>query len=34
MQWKELCHKNIDINAACASVVNSINELKSEAAER
>ncbi|BAT72654.1 pre-mRNA-splicing factor SPF27 homolog [Vigna umbellata] len=34
MQWKELCQKNIDINAACASVVNSINELKSEAAER
>jgi len=34
MQWKELCQKNIDINVACASVENRINELKSEAAER
>ncbi|XP_020215477.1 pre-mRNA-splicing factor SPF27 homolog [Cajanus cajan] len=34
MQWKELCQKNIDISAACASVENRINELKREAAER
>ncbi|KAK7383449.1 hypothetical protein VNO78_29128 [Psophocarpus tetragonolobus] len=34
MQWKELCQKNIDISAACASIENRINELKSEAAER
>lgn len=34
MQWKELCQKNIDISAACASVENRINELKRGAAER
>ncbi|XP_057421266.1 pre-mRNA-splicing factor SPF27 homolog [Lotus japonicus] len=33
-QWNELCQKNIDINAACASVETRINELKREAAER
>ncbi|KAF7819948.1 pre-mRNA-splicing factor SPF27-like protein [Senna tora] len=34
MQWKELCQKNIDIQAACASIENQINELRREAAER
>ncbi|XP_054821870.1 pre-mRNA-splicing factor SPF27 homolog [Prosopis cineraria] len=33
-QWKELCQKNIDIQAACASIENHIEELRREAAER
>ncbi|XP_028786854.1 pre-mRNA-splicing factor SPF27 homolog [Neltuma alba] len=33
-QWKELCQKNIDIQAACASIENHIKELRREAAER
>ncbi|XP_042493999.1 pre-mRNA-splicing factor SPF27 homolog isoform X2 [Macadamia integrifolia] len=33
-QWKELCEKNIAIEAACAKIENEIEELKSEAAER
>ncbi|XP_077241488.1 modifier of snc1,4 [Tasmannia lanceolata] len=33
-QWKELCEKNIDIQAACATIENHIEELKREAAER
>ncbi|OIV94159.1 hypothetical protein TanjilG_03609 [Lupinus angustifolius] len=34
MQWKELCQKNIDIQAACASVEAQLKELKLEATER
>ncbi|XP_020596259.1 pre-mRNA-splicing factor SPF27 homolog [Phalaenopsis equestris] len=30
-QWRELCHKNIDIQAACANFQNHIDELKREA---
>ncbi|XP_015882890.1 pre-mRNA-splicing factor SPF27 homolog [Ziziphus jujuba] len=33
-QWKELCQKNIEIQAACAQLENHISELKKEAAER
>lgn len=33
-QWKELCAKNIEIEAACAQIKSRIEELKSEAAER
>ncbi|KAK8965715.1 hypothetical protein KSP40_PGU022445 [Platanthera guangdongensis] len=30
-QWRELCHKNIDIQAACANIQNHIDQLKEEA---
>ncbi|PIN15664.1 Spliceosome-associated coiled-coil protein [Handroanthus impetiginosus] len=33
-QWRELCLKNIEIQAACAEIETRIGELKSEAAER
>ncbi|XP_010266696.1 PREDICTED: pre-mRNA-splicing factor SPF27 homolog [Nelumbo nucifera] len=33
-QWKELCKKNIEIQAACVSIENQIEELKREAVER
>ncbi|KAJ4960341.1 hypothetical protein NE237_020251 [Protea cynaroides] len=33
-QWKELCEKNIEIEAACAKIDIDIEELKTEAAER
>ncbi|KAL9992524.1 putative pre-mRNA-splicing factor SPF27 [Helianthus debilis subsp. tardiflorus] len=33
-QWKELCEKNIAIEAACVQVENQLEQLKSEAAER
>ncbi|KAF8390030.1 hypothetical protein HHK36_024551 [Tetracentron sinense] len=33
-QWKELCEKNIEIQAACAMIENHIEELGREAAER
>ncbi|CAA0842182.1 Pre-mRNA-splicing factor SPF27 homolog [Striga hermonthica] len=33
-QWRELCLKNIEIQAACAQIETSIKELKREAAER
>ncbi|KAI3853449.1 hypothetical protein MKW92_043349 [Papaver armeniacum] len=34
MQWRELCEKNIQIQAACAGIENHIEQLKSEAAEK
>ncbi|KDP37908.1 hypothetical protein JCGZ_05347 [Jatropha curcas] len=34
MQWKELCQKNIEIQAACTKIEMQIEELKKEAAER
>ncbi|OIV89420.1 hypothetical protein TanjilG_21895 [Lupinus angustifolius] len=34
MQWTELCQKNIDIQAACASLEAQLTGLKVEAAER
>ncbi|KAL8124071.1 pre-mRNA-splicing factor SPF27 homolog isoform X2 [Apium graveolens] len=33
-QWRELCEKNIEIEAACATMGIHIEELKKEAAER
>eukprot|EP00262_Sarcandra_glabra_P011043 TRINITY_DN26742_c0_g1_i1.p1 TRINITY_DN26742_c0_g1~~TRINITY_DN26742_c0_g1_i1.p1 ORF type:complete len:253 (-),score=48.29 TRINITY_DN26742_c0_g1_i1:234-992(-) len=33
-QWKELCEKNIEIQAACAKIENHIEELRREALER
>ncbi|KAL8196090.1 hypothetical protein R6Q57_025090 [Mikania cordata] len=33
-QWKELCEKNISIEAACVQIENHLEQLKSEAAER
>lgn len=33
-QWKELCEKNIEIQAACAQIENHIEEMRKEAAER
>lgn len=33
-QWKELCEKNIEIQAACALIENHIEELKTDTAER
>lgn len=33
-QWKELCHKNIEIEATCAKIESYIEELKAEATER
>ncbi|EEF32832.1 Breast carcinoma amplified sequence, putative, partial [Ricinus communis] len=33
MQWKELCLKNIEIQAACTKIEMQIEELKKEAAE-
>ncbi|KAL6973614.1 Pre-mRNA-splicing factor SPF27 [Sarracenia purpurea var. burkii] len=33
-QWKELCEKNIEIQAACAKIENHIEEMKGEATER
>ena len=33
-QWKELCQKNIEIQAACAQLENHISDLKREASER
>ncbi|KAK9091730.1 hypothetical protein Sjap_024907 [Stephania japonica] len=33
-QWKELCLKNIEIEAACAAIENDIEEFRREAAER
>lgn len=33
-QWRELCQKNIEIEAACANMGIHIEELKKEAAER
>lgn len=34
IQWRELCVKNIEIQAACAEVQTHIEELKREATER
>lgn len=33
-QWRELCLKNIDIEAACVEIDGAIKQMKSEAAER
>ncbi|KAA8541316.1 hypothetical protein F0562_025279 [Nyssa sinensis] len=33
-QWKELCEKNLEIQAACAKIENHIEELKRESKER
>lgn len=33
-QWKELCEKNIQIQAACAKIENHIGEMKAQARER
>ena len=33
-QWRDLCQKNIEIQAACAQLENHISELKREASER
>ncbi|XP_076890656.1 pre-mRNA-splicing factor SPF27 homolog [Bidens hawaiensis] len=33
-QWKELCEKNISIQAACVQLANHLEQLKVEAAER
>ncbi|KAF5179654.1 Pre-mrna-splicing factor spf27-like protein [Thalictrum thalictroides] len=33
-QWKELCEKNIEIQAACASIENHIEDLRREAGDR
>ncbi|XP_030532660.1 pre-mRNA-splicing factor SPF27 homolog [Rhodamnia argentea] len=33
-QWRELCQKNIEIQAACVSIENELEELNREAAER
>ncbi|KAI4326259.1 hypothetical protein MLD38_031590 [Melastoma candidum] len=33
-QWRELCLKNIEIQAACADIENQLTQLKQEAAER
>ena len=33
-QWKELCQKNIAIEAACVKVESYLEELKAEATER
>lgn len=33
-QWKELCQKNIEIQAACTKIESQIEELKREAAEK
>ncbi|PSR96534.1 Pre-mRNA-splicing factor like [Actinidia chinensis var. chinensis] len=33
-QWKELCEKNIEIQAACAQIENQIEEMKKEATGR
>lgn len=33
-QWKELCEKNIEIQAACVNIKNHIEEVKRDAAER
>lgn len=33
-QWRELCAKNIEIQAACANIESHIEELRKEAAER
>ncbi|KAF5734548.1 hypothetical protein HS088_TW15G00040 [Tripterygium wilfordii] len=33
-QWKELCLKNIDIQAGCTELENRVEKLKTEAAER
>ncbi|KAI0519427.1 hypothetical protein KFK09_006874 [Dendrobium nobile] len=32
-QWRELCQKNIDIQAACANIQNHIDELKRESVD-
>ncbi|KAB1212328.1 hypothetical protein CJ030_MR5G025096 [Morella rubra] len=34
LQWKELCQKNIEIQAACTKIENHIEELRIEASER
>lgn len=34
IQWKELCEKNIEIQAACASIENHIEDLRREALDR
>ncbi|XP_062158879.1 pre-mRNA-splicing factor SPF27 homolog [Alnus glutinosa] len=34
IQWKELCEKNMEIQAACSKIENQIEELKKEATER
>ncbi|KAJ7970302.1 Pre-mRNA-splicing factor SPF27 [Quillaja saponaria] len=34
MQWKELCLKNLEIQAACTTIENVIRELRNEAVER
>jgi pre-mRNA-splicing factor SPF27 len=34
IQWKELCEKNMEIQAACSKIENQIEELKKEASER
>lgn len=33
-QWRELCAKNIEIQAACTNIESHIEELRKEAAER
>lgn len=33
-QWRELCQKNIEIQAACADLQNHIDQIKLEAKER
>ncbi|KAM7471097.1 hypothetical protein LguiA_009280 [Lonicera macranthoides] len=33
-QWKELCQKNIEIEAACAQIRSHVEELKTEATEK
>ncbi|KAF5469112.1 hypothetical protein F2P56_013208 [Juglans regia] len=34
IQWKELCQKNIQIQTACTTIENHIEELRKEASER
>lgn len=34
IQWKELCEKNMEIQAACSKIENQIEGLKKEASER
>lgn len=33
-QWKELCQKNIEIQAACTEIENQLEELRKEGSER
>lgn len=34
IQWKDLCQKNVEIQAACCKIENQIGELRKEASER